>query len=322
MSRRTLSQILAVLGVGVIWLGVAGCTSDRQATSSDARTPGAVAALNCKAQPPQPKTLTTAQLAAFRPVRAVECVEANHVIPGHGLWLVREHRAATAGLEALQAAFERPPAPVPSGDACTTNEDSIPPIALIDRAGASIEPAGQRDGCGHLTRQLISAVRRLPWRTIAVEPIHQQTTPQALAAHCQQQWENENVDNGSARRSAGGPAFPASGPRIAGAVGRHLSVCIYSSTDRVDASTNETFGTFLRSVSLNNHQAGRLIAALAGPGPTGACRPQREFAVIEREGQAVNVELGGCWRVARDEDNPETTGSANAAVIARLLPAN
>jgi hypothetical protein len=246
-------------------------------------------------------------------VKAVECVEASRDFPGKGRWLVVLRQVATAKVTTLQAGFQQIPHLASEGGACPADNDALPAIALVDAAGRSIEPVGHRDECGHFTQQLHRDIIDLPWHTVGMVKVRQQVSQAALTAGCDQQYENENADNaldGSPRASSGGPVFDR-------AVSR-LRVCIYRSQP-VDRATRATVGDFVRGERLGPEQSRQLLAALTGAGPSGSCPPQGQFAVVHAAGNYLNVELGGCWRVARDEDNPADTGSANATALRSLL---
>ena len=82
--------------------------------------------------------------------------------------------------------------------------------------------------------------------------------------------------------------------------------------------TDPDVGAFQRGFTLSAADSAQLAGALTGAGPTGSCLPQREFAVINIAGSLANIELGGCWRVARPLGG---IGSADATVVAGLLRA-
>ena len=78
-------------------------------------------------------------------------------------------------------------------------------------------------------------------------------------------------------------------------------------------------GDFSRVLDVTGADARALSVALEGPGPYATCPTQREFAVVATaDGGWANVELGGCWRVARNYPS-FATGSADRARVERLL---
>jgi hypothetical protein len=83
---------------------------------------------------------------------------------------------------------------------------------------------------------------------------------------------------------------------------------------------DRTVGTFVGIRRLNATDIAQLGDALSGVGQPGACQLQRDFAVIGQSGGPwVNVELGGCWRVVRDDLQPERIGRADPTTAGRLL---
>jgi hypothetical protein len=251
-----------------------------------------------------------AQLLAFHAVTAVRCGQETRQYPGQGEWLVSVRRIATTGVVALQAAYELPSQPL-GGGPCLASLILVPPVVLVDAAGRAIAPEYPRDDCGQPLAAVLRALQTATWREVSAVKMQQLVTPQAQAANCDIQWKNENWLAGQMRwhASRGGPLF--SQPPKA------VHVCIY----RV-GGPDLLVGDFERGLTLSATNSQRLLAALAGRGPSGSCPPQRQFAVVTAVGASppgeANVELGGCWRVQRP-DLSVGTGSAEAAVIQALL---
>jgi hypothetical protein len=122
-------------------------------------------------------------------------------------------------------------------------------------------------------------------------------------------WKNEVWLGAGMRRSQGGPLF-VSRPHT-------VHVCIY-----VVRGPDLEVGTFVRGVRLQPEQTRRLLRAMTPPGLRGSCPNVRTFAVVEAgPGLAVNMELGGCWRVVRPYPN-NGYGSADPQVVRAVLGLN
>jgi hypothetical protein len=92
-----------------------------------------------------------------------------------------------------------------------------------------------------------------------------------------------------------------------------LKVCIYR------RAGDPLAGNLVRSVTLKGTNATALRSALGGVGPTGSCQAQPDYAVVFAGHQYVNVELGGCWRVRRDDGGHTTLGTADPQQLTALL---
>jgi hypothetical protein len=145
---------------------------------------------------------------------------------------------------------------------------------------------------------------------VSTQKLTLQRSPAELAAHCQGAWKNENYLYEKFREQASD-----GGPVLTSHPNNKLSVCIY----QIRASDPEV-GDFLRGLVLDAAASENLRAALGGAGPRGTCPLQRQFAVISTPpGAEVNVELGGCWRVQRNDGGRQTTGSAEPTVVRSIL---
>ena len=165
-----------------------------------------------------------------------------------------------------------------------------------------------RDRCGQPQADALDAARGLAWRDIGVRKIKQQVTAAELAAHCGPAFKDliHIDDQFGTDLSRGGPVFRFHHPDV-------LHACIYRE------GRDPEVGQFVRGVPLDAAQSRRLRSALTGAGvPASGCSPQSRFAVISVSGDYVVVELGGCWRVQRDEAHV-TLGTADPSVLRRLL---
>jgi hypothetical protein len=259
-----------------------------------------------KCRTPIPGAVSHDELAAFAAVTAVSCTSDTREIPGGGTWSVEVRRVATSGVPALQAAFERPDEPTPEGIACPAIAVVPQPLVLVDASGHTLVPSPPLDEC-HLPQQAFTtALDQVTWREVSVDKVQQVVTPQAQAANCAQDFKDMSYIEAVAGHatSSGGPVL-ASPPAT-------VQVCVYRATEQ-----DLEVGTFRRSVSLSADDTRRLLAALAGPGPTGSCPVERDFAVIDsRGGNWATVELGGCFRVAGSDSG---LGTADPAVVTALL---
>jgi hypothetical protein len=226
------------------------------------------------------------------------------------VWEVAVRRVAVGGVPALAAALRLPSRHARGDVACTANLVLLPPTILVDRSGRFVAPRSPVDECRKPLAAVQRAVAAVTWRVVSVRKVRMVVTPRALAAGCAMEWKNLlwYDDKFGARRSTGGPVTSRT-PRVA-------NVCVY----RVTAAEPDV-GSFTRGFRLDSSQIQRLLQAVTGPGPTGSCPAVRAFAVVTfgaaANGQWVDVELGGCWRVEREF--PSSVGSADPAVAAAIL---
>jgi len=259
-----------------------------------------------KCRTPVPGAVSHDELAAFAAVTAVSCTSDTREIPGEGTWSVEVRRVATGGVPALQAALERPDEPTPEGIACPAIAVVPQPLVLVDAAGHTLVPSPPLDSC-HLPQQAFTrALDQVTWREVSVDKVQQVATPQAQAAGCSQDFKNMAY----LEAAAGEASSP--GGLVVGSPSATVQVCVYRATGK-----DLDVGSFRRSVSLSADDTRRLLAALAGPGPTGSCPAQRDFAVIDTDGgNWTTVELGGCFRVAGSGPG---LGTGDPAVVTTLL---
>lgn len=308
-----------VVAVAVGIAGVAGghrgpVTGNRRMTSAppsagqlDALAKAAPCQLALRDQHPA----AAAQLASFTAVAAVECVMGSRTYPGKGEWTVLVRRVATAPLGRLVAALSKPDQDTPRSIVCSDVGYGPLQLLLVNHTGRYLHPRAPTDACGAPQRAVDRAVRVLRWRTVSVTRLTRTRTPTSIASGCEMRWKNELSYDGQFHlpSSAGGLPFGGSSPS-------RLRVCLYHSGADIAA------GDFERSIRFNGDKAHRLLSALAGPGPSGACRAQHNFATIWASGRWINVELGGCWRVQRPGTTSETIGTAVPALVKQLLKTN
>lgn len=297
--------------------GKALTASPTQSPTSAAPSAALSSLANSVACPERPREVTAAELKAFTSIAVLTCGDETRDYTNDGEWLVHVRKIATEGVAALQAAFElpsqpfgSPPPSLPPGASygCTLDLVVTPPLIFVDAAGNTLAPTAPTTSCGKPLPELLTAERAIAWQVVSVHKLRQLVTPQAQAAHCDMQWKNENwiAQEMSGGQSKGGPVFM-SPPAT-------LHVCVY----RVSSKDLEV-GDFERALDLTGSDARSLTVALEGAAPTGRCTAQRQFAVIHSPpGGWANVELGGCWRVARNYPN-FATGSADSATVSRLL---
>lgn len=264
---------------------------------------------------PAPKgtsSITRAQLAAFPAVAAVTCTEVERTIPHQGEWSVLIKKASSTGITALKHAFELPDSPRPTGQvACLDVLIIGAPVLFVDAQGHYVVPRYPIDHtCNRPLPATLHAVNRQPWHAISTKKLQQQQTPAELAAGCSDKIKNVvalDVHFGI-DASPGGPVFTYH-PHA------QLRACIYRASPRDDQ-----VGDFVRGIHFTPHQSAQLRAALTGPGTTNnSCPSQDTFAAIAtRGGDSIYLELGGCWRLQRDEPHV-TLGTANPNIIKQLL---
>jgi hypothetical protein len=245
----------------------------------------------------------------FAPVAAVWCQESEHNYPGDGQWSVMIKRQATHDLSALQSAFLQPDDP-PYNGACASDLIVGPFIELVDASGKDALPAYPRDGCGQPKSAAISTVEHLTWQLVSTMKERQIVSQPALVADCPMQWKNElSYLTSSSKLAPAAQIFQRDSALL------NLRICLYQTS-----AADRTVGNFMGAPHLDTAETAQLRSALSGAGRTGACPLQQQFAVIQQVGGAwVNVERGGCWRVARDDLQPTAIGRADPSATGELL---
>jgi hypothetical protein len=238
----------------------------------------------------------------FHAVAAVSCIDGQRIYPGHGQWSIRVRRTAAVGIAALQRYFERPSRhDLPKGGGCLLVAHFVLTPVFVDAQGRSVVPRTPVDACGTPLGKLPS----VPWHVVSVRKLKLMVSASALAAHCGMGVKDPFAGAiGPLQPTSGGPLFPFT-PKT-------VKVCIFRTEDF-------EVGNFVRGFSLDAARTTRLLAALAGAAPSGACRNQPLFAVVSaRNEDGVWVELGGCYRVARSYRG-YTLGRANPSVARSIL---
>jgi hypothetical protein len=178
---------------------------------------------------------------------------------------------------------------------------------LADSAGHYIHPATPSGTCGAPLPDVYKTVESIVWRTVSITPLSR-TRPDrpvisGCATHPRSSVQQASVsDSDTAVRLNPEP--------------RGLRACIYQSLDEAGD------GMLARVLSVRGRRAAQLVQALHGTPSQShqSCPTQNQFAVIhDHRGASVTVELGGCWRVARDIPSSTILGTAVAEQITRLL---
>ncbi|HJU37333.1 MAG TPA: hypothetical protein VJ716_07955 [Gaiellaceae bacterium] len=244
----------------------------------------------------------------FHAVTAVSCVEGTRIYPGHGEWWVRIRREAAGSIVALQKYFEQPDEPnLPKGGFCDDVGHAVVVPTFVDGHGHWLVPRIPVDGCHEPLGGHGPLTRAIRWHVVGVRKLRLMTSAAALATHCAQAVKDEPA-------GGAGRLDPAPGGRLFATVPKTLRVCLYRTENDFET------GSFIRGFNLDASQTRRLLPALTGPGRGGACRDARMFATVRPKHEpAAEVELGGCWRVARP--NLNGLGSADAAVVRAILSA-
>lgn len=255
-----------------------------------------------------------AQLAAFSAVAAVTCTEAERTYRD-GEWTVVVRKASASSIASLQREFERPDRPGRPNALCAAVLIVGAPVLFIDRAGRFVRVRYPIDRtCDQPLESVMKAVAAHRWITVATTKVKQQFTRAELAAGCPGEMKNMvAIDlRAGMSKSRGGPVFTYDPTAL-------LDACIY----RV-AAANPEIGRFVRGIHFDARQSAQLRAALTGPGRIpGRCPAASRFAsIVPKDSNfGVFLELGGCWRLQRDQAR-ETLGSASdSALLARLLGA-
>jgi hypothetical protein len=247
-------------------------------------------------------------VAAFPAVAVVDCRTEVKSYPGEGEWAVLVREVTADGLLPLMSALTQPDEEGPAGEtACAAVGYGPLTILLADRAGTYLHPRAPQTSCGAPRPAVLSAISGLTWHIVSTTRIDQLRTEPSITNGCEMGWKNETaIYAANAHDSRGGPVFTADADTP-------LHVCLYRVADDPQA------GEFERGITLDGSDSRRLRDALTGPSPAAGCAAQDSFAVIRDGGQWVNVELGGCWRLIRENDNPVTYGTADAEEVKKLL---
>jgi hypothetical protein len=238
----------------------------------------------------------------FHAVAAVSCVDGQRIYPGHWQWSVRVRRVAGSGIASLQRYFERPSTHnVPKGGVCLLVAHFVLTPVFVDAQGRWLTPRTPVDACGTPLGKLPSVA----WHVVSVRKLKLMVSAPALAAHCAMAV--KDVPAGAI-----GPLQPGSGGSLFAHTPKTVNVCIFRTEDFA-------VGRFQRGFALGRATTRRLLGALTGAAPTGACTNQPLFAVVgARNEEGVWVELGGCFRVA-GFDGSYVLGSADGSAVRSIL---
>ncbi len=324
-ARIPLSVALAGVSLVLLLAGVVGCAAHDPARHDTGRSPARTVHSDPVTPPAELDRLARdapcaqvqegqhpagrSEIARFDARAVVNCRTSERTYPGAGQWQVLTRQVAVHGLARLLDALTRPDVVTPGGEMCAAIGYGPLTILLAGPAGQYLHPRAPATTCGAPQPATLRAIAALAWRTVSVTKLRLITSPAALASGCEMQWKNEiAMEGGSVSRLA-------SGAVNLGAPTDPLVACIYGS-----AHPASDPGTFQRAVQVDGPRAKELRAALSLPGKAGSCPSQTTFAVLRLQGGPwVNVELGGCWRVMRNDENPVALGRAQPATVRRLL---
>lgn len=134
-----------------------------------------------KCRTPVPGAVSHQDLTAFRAVTAVLCTRQVRDLPAAGPSTVEIRRVATAGVPALQTAFERPDEP-PTDGVCPAIGVVPLPLVLVDASGRTLVPSPPVDSCHLPQRAFTDALEQVTWHDVSVHEIRQAQLPGAKPA--------------------------------------------------------------------------------------------------------------------------------------------
>jgi hypothetical protein len=244
---------------------------------------------------------TRDDLEKFHAVAAFNCTESDRTFPGEGEWTVETRQATDQGIAALVSAFEQPNQSQPPGDAACSAVGYGPLVTLVDQDGRSFVPQAPSDACGEPLASVRRMVKELHWQTVGTRRVSQVATPDALAAGCTMQVKNVVVIDSRSHIGAS-----PGGPVLVDQPDAPLDICVYR------AGGDLTVGTFTRGMRLDTADSAGLRAALTGAGPSRTCADTADFATVTAQGGGtVFLELGGCWRLERNDGGRTTLGAVS-----------
>ncbi|WP_344662762.1 hypothetical protein [Catenulispora subtropica] len=257
------------------------------------------------------------------PVSLLECVMSMRDVPGQGQWrvvdTVRSTGSVDAFVNALRAAYAKPPQPTPKKSvACPAIGYAEPWIAAVDAGGQAYRIAIPMWGvCPAPDPGVVKALADLKTTVVSTERINQTESPGAQAGGCAQQFAEMAYVNAQ---------YSGSGPDrlffLAGKPANGLRVCYYKLVG--DYDKGKPAGDFEAAATLTGDQSTVVYDGLTkAPVATGkACgAPASEYAVISFAGDGTGwsvVELDGC-KLAAPGSGPNR--EAPAAVVEALLAA-
>lgn len=253
--------------------------------------------------------------ARFVVTAALRCIESDQMVPGHGLWQFELRQVTRHGLARLATALRRPSVRPPSGLACAVPGFFVPPFVLLGANGQMIYPKLPTGECGNPLPQVLAAVRALRWVTVSSRRQVQVETQAGVQSGCPAGWKDmigflASFDHGrSLRSSPGRQVFPSRPPL--------LRVCVYR--DR-----SGPLDTFLVGGSrISGAAETTLLDGMAAGRNSATCpKPHAMFAVVlppGMGGQPTYVEIGGCNRVLRPDNQIGQATPAARAIIDQAL---
>jgi hypothetical protein len=252
---------------------------------------------------------TRKQFAEFRPVAAVWCVGGGLPYPGDGVWDTVTKRATTTGLDGLVSMFRQPDQPLTHAGCSFESVVVTPLVFLVDAHGRAIKPVYPRDGCGR--PMMGHSIQTTQWTVVSTVKLRQLQSQLSVTSGCEMGWKNtlaipgrDRVMSAPAEALGSGDAGP-------------ITVCEYE-----NAPSDPYSGHLLAGGRLTGEAAGALRRGLGGAGVAGTCAPQTRFVVVQRAGtggQWVTAELGGCWRVQRDDPPAAGNGRADPKAIMSMV---
>jgi hypothetical protein len=244
---------------------------------------------------------------AFTPVAVVRCYPKARGVPGRGLWRFEVKQQADQHLTALRAALRRPSVRTAPSVTCLQPLYLEPPFALVSRSGRIVRPALPVQECGKPFPAAITDLQHLSWATVSVHRTVQLATRAELQAGCDPHYKDLLQSarySLNEQPSPGGPAFSSRPPR--------LRVCVYQDSSH----------TFIRGGIISQPAESSLLRAIRGGAVATRCqRPHAEYAVLEavltsaRAGESAEVEIGGCSRILRPDNQVGTVSPAGLHII-------
>ncbi|MDX6229817.1 MAG: hypothetical protein QOI76_3207 [Frankiales bacterium] len=303
-----------------------GPTASRPAPTTSAAHPVSITTPCQATDDPTGSVPATKPLAAdFKPTQAFLCVDGSRAYPGDGSWSVLLGQRLTGDLQPLIQALRHPaeltrltpsagPGGALGGSACAYSYLATPTIVLYDAAGTAVRATFPRDDCGQPRPAVSAALAALHRTTIQVLKLRQeQTQAQTLSAKaaakvgCQPQWKDEfSMAALASVLSAGAPISWQTA---------EVTACLFA-----DNGSDPTVGDFVAGRRLTAADREKYLIAVGLPGHQGTCATDhREFVVFTSGHGYASVEVGGCWRVQRQDGGVGSLGSANGALVQELV---
>jgi hypothetical protein len=182
---------LVVTSVAVILMAT-GCASSAVPGSGSTGTgasghanPGVV---RCPTMSRLPERNTEPVPEDFETAWVLRCGDALRAVPGDGTWFFRIEERADTDAAALMTALRRPDEQAPAGTLCVDVAIGVPYFALIDASGTVLNPRVPLDGCGQPQRQVLDALKALPFHETDATRLNQEQSQQSIDTGCGQMW--------------------------------------------------------------------------------------------------------------------------------------